>query len=377
MLVCRRWSAVTHTTQSLWTHILLLATSVRPENTLRILQHYFACLRRSGDRFLTVEINGSTQNWGSIIVHVILELSTRRMKSLACVPATFHQIVNFHCTHFIVPLRNLASLDLAQNSITAQAFLDMMPYVSDNLRTGHFHVECRSLLTLSSVRSRNPIIMKRLLALRLRISHPNVNKRWFSAIKYPQLIDLSIEMNGMRWKWDVKQIAAMLYSSGNSLLHLRLYDITPPENLPMRRYSNTSYHEIDGLLDIVPNLRTLVLPLRVDVHASTIEKLASGRFLKQLSHLELASVNGLHILSMIRRRAEHVRCFNLGLGSSKKTVEKLSSLEYIRIVIPWSCHETLAGIGILQRDIFALVGLQCRIRIRLTNELPLAMKRRI
>ena len=155
-----------------------------------------------------------------------------------------------------------------------------------------------------------------------------------------------------------------------------LYDITSPGISPARQYRNTSYRELEGLLEIVPNLRTLVLPLTVDVHAATIEKLASGRFLKELSHLELASANGLHILSMIRRRAEHVRYFNLGLGSSKKTVDNLSSLDYIRIFIPWSCHETLAGIDILQHDLFAL-RLPCHIRIRLTNELPLPVKRRI
>lgn len=378
LLVCRRWNVVAQTTQSLWSHILFLATSIHHRNTLHILQQYFTCLQRSRENLLTVEFDGGTYNWGTIAIDIILKLSNRRIKALTCTPATFHTMVDFHSPDFIIPWGQLVSLDLTQSSMTPQSFVKIMRYSSDHLKIGHFYVQCQSLPPVGCALSRNPIVMKKLFRMRLRLSHPSHNSQLFFAIQYPHLVDLYIEVHNRIQKWDLNWITPLLRSSGNSLLHLRLCDFTQPGILPVRRHRATSHLELEELLELVPNLRTLVLPLGVAVHACTIEGLASCRLLKHLSSLELAATSGLHILSMIRRRAEHAQASHLGLGSSREpaAIGFSSALDSIRIFIPWHCHEALAGVSTLQHDLLAL-GFPCHIRIRLTHELPLATGRRI
>ncbi len=174
--------------------------------------------------------------------------------------------------------------------------------------------------------------------------------------------------------WSIPHIATFLQPSGKSLQHLYLSDFEPSDRPLVRIHQETDHTLLCDLFSLIPNVNTLRLPLSVPVHAMTIERIASGEILKNLSTMEISYPNILHCLSLVRRRGDLVRMTLRGQGCSTaegSAVSTVSAFDSLSLWVP-SCQikmEDIFFINVEKRRLVSeeLIG---HINIHPTAKLP-------
>ncbi len=140
----------------------------------------------------------------------------------------------------------------------------------------------------------------------------------------------------------------------------------------------TSHTALSDLFNLTPKIKTLRLPLSIPVHATTIENIASGEILKNLSIMELSYPNVCHGLDLVRRRGTLARMTATGQGCSSAEEPAVSALDSLSLWIPRHlCNmEDVFDIN-TKRKILVSEGLIDHIHICPTSELPLPISRRV
>ncbi|KAF8958237.1 hypothetical protein BDZ97DRAFT_1842455 [Flammula alnicola] len=336
-----------------WDHMDF--TPVPPEEISTLLRHFILCLHRSGNNGLALNFGMLYGGWDFTVIDSIIIANAERIKTLRCplygpqsIEAflnieggrfrsleavdigfmnsakvrhssfTIEQWLNFtvfrslpnirqvtlrllnglHPFVLHVPWGQLTKLDMGATAMTPEVFIKIMREVSSSVKYASFQIKFTKPAYAQLRLAPSEVTVKKLESLQLRLIYPTQDLRLFSLVRFPKLKDLWIGMHGTFQDWDMGIYANLLRRSTKSLRRLWLSDFpgpifdTSPENgrwvAPNRRRPETSYRELENLH----------LPLSIQIHAPTIEKL--------LTTLECGSINGKHVLSMVRRRNERV-----------------------------------------------------------------------
>ncbi|KAF8964572.1 hypothetical protein BDZ97DRAFT_1815717 [Flammula alnicola] len=424
--VSRQWRDGVQSTTSFWDHIYL--TPVLPQHSSTLLGHFSRCLLRSGNNALSLNFNMVTGGWSFSIVNWIIRPNAERIKSLTCLlygqdietflniqegrfrvleavdiafmntgptllssftmaqwlnftvfrslpyirKVTLHILNGLHPFDLRLPWRQLTALDMGTTAMPPDVFIKIIGEARSSLRDAFFQIRFHKPAFPELRLAPREITLKKLETLRLRLIYPTQDPRLFALLRFPNLRDLYIEMHDVFQDWDMEMYTDILRRSTKSLRYLRLSDFsrqgsnTPPPN---RRHRDTSYHELERFFTVVRNINFLHLPLSVHVHASTVEKLATGELLPRLTALELGSINGKDVVSMVKRRNERVLSHSLAPGPSSSICTYLSVLY---LAIPRSsCGPEEKRDFDKEVEVLRSLGVICRIEP--TDGIPLEM----
>ncbi|KAF8957618.1 hypothetical protein BDZ97DRAFT_1845788 [Flammula alnicola] len=407
--VSRQWRDGVQSTTSFWDHIYL--TPVLPQHSSTLLGHFFRCLLRSGNNALSLNFHMITGGWSFSIVNWIIKPNAERIKSLTCLlygqdietflniqegrfrvleaqwlnftvfcslphirQVTLHILNGLHPFDLRLPWRQLTALDMGTTAMPPDVFIKIIGEARSSLRDAFFQIRFHKPACPGLRLAPREITLKKLETLRFRLIYPTQDPRLFALLRFPNLRDLYIEMHDVFQDWDMEMYTGILRRSTKSLRYLQLSDFSqqgsnmPPPN---RRHRDTSYHELERFFTVVRNINFLHLPLSVHIHASTMEKLATGELLPRLTTLELGSINGKDVLSMVKRRNEAVLSHSLAPGPSSSTCTYLS---FLYLVIPRSsCRPEEKRDFDKEVEVLRSLGVVCRIEP--TDGLPLEMGR--
>lgn len=431
LFVCRVWNAIAVGTPSIWASVVfeLEAISTPPPMTATLVHQFSICLKRSGNNLLTIVFSPNSGGWGFLRVNSILELCHLRTKSLTCMlnsrrdmdaflslpPGTFptlqyikisfvntisptHTSVRnlpasafwgalslktaiFHRIHGLNPMKlrlpwtEVTHLDLGGTPMSPSTFIKVMRYTSYTLHTAFIFVELNGPLdTALMALSENSIPFQVLTTLRLRLAYPNLDWRILSLLHIPCLVNLRLEMVDISQRWAVSHIARLLLPSSGSLQQLHLSDFRLSGHPLVRIHQETTHTELYSLLNIVPKIDTLRLPISIPMHATTIDSIASGEILKNMSTMECSYSNIWHGLSLVRRRRDLARMSlrEQGCSTAERSAGPVSSIDSLSLWVPsHQCNmEEIFAVN-AERQILVSEGFVGHIHIHPTTDLPL------
>lgn len=297
--------------------------------------------------------------------------------------AVFRLVNDLNPIDLLLPWRQLTTLDLGTTAMLPEILVKIL-HSAMALEDGFFYVQFTRPIHPQLALSRRRITMRPLRKLRLRLLYPSEDTRLFSILRFPSLQKLWIEMYDEFQDWNISLYMKMLKASTQSLRQLSLSDFSPEEpgmavqgiiesDAVRRRHRPTTYQTLERFFEVIANVETLYLPLGVNIHACTVEKMASCALLPHLRSLELGTVNGRHILSMVRRR--HMYVLDASWKPSTSTLRP-TSLESVTMFIPrHGCSGGDDDKAALVQDAQALeaaFGITCCVQS--TQMLPLPMR---
>ncbi|KJA13575.1 hypothetical protein HYPSUDRAFT_220837 [Hypholoma sublateritium FD-334 SS-4] len=355
LLVCKKWNSLAVGIPSMWVSFKfeLEAISTPPLVTQTLLRQFSICLQRSQNSLVTIVFSSNSGGWRFTNVNSILARCYSRTKSLTCTlrsgrdvdaflslpPGTFPGLqyinINFvnttsgiaHASARSVPARafegapslktailhrihglnhmklrlpwgELTYLDLGGTPMLPHTFIRIMRYTSHTLQTAFIFVEVDDPLDTALKALTNAISFQNLTTLRLRLAHLHHDWRILSILHVPYLVTLRLEMFSTPQHWDISSIARFIEPSSQSLQQLHLSDFRPDRHSLVRTHQNTTHTVLRDLFNLIPKIDTLRLPISIIVHATTIESIASGKILKNLTTFELSYANIWHALAL-------------------------------------------------------------------------------
>ncbi|KDR77823.1 hypothetical protein GALMADRAFT_1326803 [Galerina marginata CBS 339.88] len=205
-----------------------------------------------------------------------------------------------------LPFHQIVNLDLGKTPIPCDTFITIMHRSAVSLIDGVFHVELGVNVNYF-LKSCHPVCMQQLANFRVRYVNPSYYPDIILLFSFPMLRRLWVERSDRcsPFQWDVPRYTTMLATSKVPIETLVLANcaVGPgATSLIKRSRRDTSYHELEELLTLVHDVRTLVLPWSVHVHFPTIQKIASGEMLPRLEVLEVSSTHPTIVCDMVRVR---------------------------------------------------------------------------
>ncbi|KAF8972026.1 hypothetical protein BDZ97DRAFT_1782768 [Flammula alnicola] len=301
---------------------------------------------------------------------------------------TLRLLNGLHPFNLHAPWGQLTKLDMGATAMTPEVFIKLIREAS-SVKYASFQIKFTKPAYPQLRLAPSEVTVKKLESLQLRLVYPTQDPRLFFLVRFPKLKDLWIFMQGTFEDWDMGIYTNLLRRSTKSLRRLWLSDFPgpifamSPENarwvIPNRRRPEAPYRELEKFFGIIRNINSLHLPLGIHIQAPTIEKLVTGELLPQLTTLECGSINGKHVLSMVRRRNERVLSPSPVPGTSYTNHERVysspcTSLSFLYLVIPRSSCGPEEGQD-FKKELEGLrsVGVDCY--IALTDVLPLKIGR--
>lgn len=429
LLVCRKWNTVAVRTPSIWVNVAFdfKALSTPPVMTTRLIRQFSVLLSRSHNNLVTIVFSRSFKGWRFSDVHSVLELCYARTKSLACTlssredmdaflslpPSRFPQLQSIDISIFKntpytssrreparvfdgalsltnvklnpisklnhidlgLPWTQLTHLDLGGAPIHPHNFIRIMKSTSHSLLTASMFVELNGPLDMTLMplsKLSKSILFSRLTTLRLRLAYPSFDWRILFLLSTPRLVKLKLEVYDTSQYWPISDIAHFLRGSSQSLKQLQLADFRFEGRPLVRIHHETSHTDLYNLLAVVSKINTLRLPVSIPIHATTIENIASGKLLKNLTAVEISYNDMWHGVSIVRRRGHLARMTLRGLGSSTAVEAPVSSLHSLSLWVPSHRCNMEEAFGISD-EIKSLIsgGFASSIHIHPTSDLPL------
>jgi hypothetical protein len=287
----------------------------------------------------------------------------------------FRLLNGFNPIDLSLPWGQLTTLDLGTTAMRPEVLVKIL-HSALELEDGFFYVQFTRPNYPQLNLSRRHITMRPLRKLRLRLLYPSDDTRLFSILRFPSLQKLWIEMYDEFQDWNIPMYMEMLKASTQSLRQLSLSDFSPDEpnmaaqgiiesDAVRRRHRPTTYHTLERFFDVIAQVEVLYLPLGVNIHACTVEKMASCALLPRLRALELGTINGRHIISMARRR--HLYAVDASLRPGVCRLCPMS-LESVTMFIPRHSEDKAALVQDAQA-LEAVFGIRCCVQS--TQMLPL------
>ncbi|KAF8958683.1 hypothetical protein BDZ97DRAFT_1840854 [Flammula alnicola] len=433
--VSKQWQNVI-LTPSFWDHMDF--TPIPPEKISTLLRQFILCLHHSGNNSLALNFGMVYGGWDVTVIDSIIIANAERIKTLTFPlygprsietflklkadasgrwrranvwhsSFTIEQWLNFTVFRSLpnirqvtlrllnglnpfnlhVPWGQLTKLDMGATAMTPEVFIKLIREAS-SVKYASFQIKFTKPAYPQLRLAPSEVTVKKLEILQLRLVYPTQDPRLFFLVLFPKLKDLWIEIHGTFRDWDMGLYTNILRRSTKSLRRLWLSDfpgpifVTSPENArwvaPNRRRPETSHRELEKFFGVIRNINSLHLPLGIHIDAPTIEKLVTGELLPQLTTLGCGSINGKHVLSMVRRRNERVLDPSPVPGTSSYSNHKrvysspCASLSYLYLVIPRSsCGPEERQDFEKELEVLRSVGVECY--IELTDVLPLKIGR--
>lgn len=438
LLVNKKWNLVAIRTQSIWKFFKfeLEDVSTPPLMTATIRQ-FSVCLERSRSNLVSVIFSTQSGGWSFSNMNSILALcysrtisltSTLRSKRdidafLSLPPGSFpelqhidisfvnttsgmahtsarsgptrvfegayslktailHRIPNgLNHVKLRLPWSELAHLDLGGTPMHPHTFIKIMKHTSQTLQTAFIFVELNGPLDNALMALPKAIPLQNLTTLRLRLAYPNHDWRILSILHISSLVSFRLEMLNTTQNWMIFYIAHFLQRSSESLRQLHLSDFKPYGHPLVRTHKDTTHTELYDLLNIIPKIDTLRLPVSIPVHATTIESIASGEILKNLRTMEFSYANIWHALDLVRRRGNLSRMSLSAQGCSTaedSAAVPVTSLASLSLWVPsHQCNmEEVFTINTERRRLVS-EGFVDYIHIHPTSDLPLPFSGRV
>ncbi|KAF8956843.1 hypothetical protein BDZ97DRAFT_1849448 [Flammula alnicola] len=151
----------------------------------------------------------------------------------------------------------------------------------------------------------------------------------------------------------------ILVYSTQTLQTLKIAELGPPFPSPfppfklkydVRRKRARSCHPLETYFLALRNLRILHLPCGMYLHATTIEKIATGEILPHLQELKLGSVDRKDTLSMIRQRNDMARYHLLVPGTSSRKPGLVGPCAFLR----YACIGLPVGDAVEEQNVWSL-----------------------
>ncbi|KAF8891493.1 hypothetical protein CPB84DRAFT_1848977 [Gymnopilus junonius] len=201
-------------------------------------------------------------------------------------------------------LRVMKKIDMGSLSMSPDVFMAMARLSCDTLMDAFFYVTFVPESTLQT----EPIIMRKLTKLRIRLIDTSNNSNFVNLIHLPAIRSLWVEWgdNNFPFKWDLALYTRWLSYSSNTLTQLLLTDFPLSNRIqcgPNQPQSDNS--KLEALFRMLPNLKSLSLPPGIHVVFPILVQLATGSLLPCLNSLSISTNGGSDdIFNMVHLRNE-------------------------------------------------------------------------
>ncbi|KAF8888471.1 hypothetical protein CPB84DRAFT_1466722 [Gymnopilus junonius] len=165
-----------------------------------------------------------------------------------------------------------------------------MHLLCDTLTDAFFYVT----FVPESILQTEPIIMRKLTNLRIRLIDTSSNSNFVDLIHLPAIKSLWVEWgdNNFPFKWDPALYTRWLSYSSNTLIQLLLTDFPLSNRIQCGpNQPQFDYSKLEALLRALPNLKSLSLPPGIQVAFPILVQLVTGGLLPRLNSLSIA-MNG-------------------------------------------------------------------------------------
>ncbi|KAF9474350.1 hypothetical protein BDN70DRAFT_899021 [Pholiota conissans] len=440
-LVCKDWRDVVQSTPALWANIYF-SRPFSPSSILGprpLLAHFNACIKHSAKSLLTIRFDMALNGWAFSIVDTIIIPHISRIKTLSC-PIygnaevyrflTIHEgqfgaletldiclintlnnpfsvfphdvrqqftvlrhaprlcnvtvriLNNLHPLHLQLPFSQLRTLDLGATAIVPRLSVKILrsaPLIEDLFVYIRFQTQDEPRRALS----KSKITLHNLKTIRLRLYYPSRDGRLFSTLSFPALEHAWIELYDQFQVWDLPIYTQLLRASSNSLKVLHFSDFFPgPKHHALRyRYALGTHYMLENFLVLFQNIEKLRLPLGITVYTQTLDKIAKCALLPFLYALEIGTVNGIHVLSMVQHRLTHILNSPLGLPGPSTSVETSSAtsrpvaIQFLYMIVPQYGNNAYDTAELVEKvQTLRSLGIRCWIDCSKNIPLPLRKK---
>ncbi|KDR79718.1 hypothetical protein GALMADRAFT_137494 [Galerina marginata CBS 339.88] len=229
-------------------------------------------------------------------------------------------------TDLQLPWHQMTRLNFSATPMSLKSFVEIMQFSAPSLQNATFEVEFDTHLLFTNPPT-NQIIMRCLQKLHVRLHNPSLYRSFWDLFHLPVLQYFWVEKTDAEDGniWDLPTYTNLLAPSSNSLEHILFGDFGLQRLGHLRNQTLPS--ELENLLEVGKNVEILRLPLGVRIHPLTVNKIGSGGLLPRLRAFELSSVDGRHILSMVKKRNRI---------SSNSRHSQMSPITVISLTVPYS-----------------------------------------
>jgi len=390
--VCSNWRRIVVSTPSYWSAIHLFPNHFHnPENATHLAN---VLIRRSANlplslRFSVVVQNGAGQEnpMDNMVVHKIVRqfiiLCDFRVRSLICTmgesdalklfekrsfpildninvtivadpnfdysdmspfkftvfqaapilrKAALRFLVLLHPIDLRLPWGQLTKLHLGCSPTTVDSFIWMMG-TSQCLEDAFFHITFNTSSNAPRQRSLRKTVMPNLQLLHLKLIQPSKDRNVFELFHLPVLEELWLERGEVGMRRNMGIYRKLVSASRVTLKRIILNEFTlskPVQSSPPHLQRRLVYQAIDRLLQFSQNITALHLATGVCLNPTTLEQLSTGNLLPMLDTLELSTLSGWDIVSMVERR--NTTC-KLGISSSTSHGPQFCAFAYLYLTV--------------------------------------------
>ncbi|KAF8888713.1 hypothetical protein CPB84DRAFT_1462372 [Gymnopilus junonius] len=203
-------------------------------------------------------------------------------------------------------LEPMTKIDMGSICISADAFISIMRQSRTTLTEASFFVTFAPISTLLQQQHMDPVIMRVLTDLCLRLVDTSHSPNFIHLIHLPAIISLWVDWADRNhpFKWDPALYTQWLSHSSTTLKKLVLVDLPDHNRISCRsNRPRSDYSKLEELMRSVPNIKSLSLPPGIHVALPILIDMANGGLLRHLNSFSLA-VDGKtnNVVNMLRAR---------------------------------------------------------------------------
>lgn len=246
--------------------------------------------------------------------------------SLRYVSIRIHNGLNPLALH--LPWYQLTRIHMGFSIISPRVFMTILskssPSISIAFFTVKFSPKLRSPSSYANQTRWPKVFAPALEHLHLRLINPSFDSDIFTGVHLPALISFQLDLYDSNAGWMLDIYYPLLYSSSNTLRAIAFFNLEGSEGPgrlanhrggPGRNSSEVS-EDMEHLFSILPMVRVLELPLGLYISETAMELISVGRLLPSLEALQVTSLIGVDILTMVKNRNEVANLLSGLVGSS-------------------------------------------------------------
>jgi len=227
-----------------------------------------------------------------------------------------------------LPWYQLTRINMGFSIIPPKVFMAILSKSSPSISAGFFTVgfspKQQSPSSYSNRTWWPKIFAPALEYLHLRLINPSFDSDIFTRTHLPALINFRVDLCDSNAGWMLNVYYPLLYGSSNTLRSIAFFNLEGSEGPgrlanhrggPGRNSSQVS-RDMENLFSILPMVRVLQLPLGLYISETAMELISVGRLLPSLDALQVTSLIGSDILTMVKNRNEIANLLSGLVGSS-------------------------------------------------------------